>query len=86
MQPRGHIEPLPEIQEGKEYVRNVELIGKMLNHHSEFQEAMNRKIKIVSNGEKINSAAMNPVMIEKVADVIRQLDEANSPNNDYKTN
>ena len=47
---------------------------------------MNRKIRIVSNGEKITQAAMNPVMIEKVADVIRQLDEANSPSNDFKTN
>ena len=86
IQPRGYIEPLPQIPEGREYSRNVELIGKMLNHHSEFQEAMNRKIRIVSNGEKITQAAMNPVMIEKVADVIRQLDEANSPSNDFKTN
>ena len=58
----------------------------MLDHHMEFNEAMNRKIKIVANGEKISTAAMNPVMIEKVADVIRQIDEANSPNNDFVTN
>ena len=32
---------------------------------------MNRKIKIASSGEKITTAAMNPVMAEKVADVIR---------------
>jgi len=40
---------------------------------------MNRKINIVASGEKISSAAMNPVMLEKVADVIRQLDDQNSP-------
>ena len=54
----------------------MELIGKMLNHHTEFQEAMNRKIHIVSKGEKINTSSMNPVMAGKVADAIRQLDHA----------
>ena len=72
--PRGHKEPLPDIHSGTEYTRNVELIGKMLNHHTEFQEAMNRKIHIVSKGEKISTSSMNPVMAGKVADAIRQLD------------
>ena len=72
--PRGYKEPLPDIHSGTEYTRNVELIGKMLNHHSEFQEAMNRKIHIVSKGEKISTSSMNPVMAGKVADAIRQLD------------
>ena len=76
MSPRGFKEPLPDINEGTEYTRNVELIGKMLNHHTEFQEAMNRKIHIVSKGEKINTSSMNPVMAGKVADAIRQLDHA----------
>jgi hypothetical protein len=49
----------------------------MLNLHDEFNESLNRKIKIVARGEKITSQAMNPVMIKKVADVIRQLDDAN---------
>ena len=33
---RARDEPLPEIVEGSEYTRNVEIIGKMLNHHTEF--------------------------------------------------
>lgn len=39
---------------------------------------MNRKISIVGQGEVITTAAMNPVMAEKVADVIRQIDDQNS--------
>ena len=78
--PRGHTEPLPDVGSGTEYTRNVELIGKMLNHHTEFQEAMNRKIHIVSKGEKISTSSMNPVMAGKVADAIRQLDHAHSQN------
>lgn len=46
----------------------------MLNNHQEFQDAMNRKVKIVAQGEKITVAAMNPIMTEKVADVIRNMD------------
>ena len=46
----------------------------MLNLHDEFTDSLNRKIKIVARGEKITNAAMNPVMVKKVADVIRQLD------------
>lgn len=42
----------------------------MLQHHAEFQEAMNRKVQIVAQGEEINTASMNPVMMAKVADVI----------------
>ena len=86
VKPRDDKSPLPEIQEGAEYKQNVQLIGKMLNHHQEFQEAMNRKINIVASGEKINTAAMNPVMLEKVADVIRQLDDQNSPNQNFVAN
>ena len=41
---RAYDEPLPDIVEGSQYTRNVEIIGKMLNHHAEFQEAMNRKV------------------------------------------
>ena len=55
----------------EQHTRNVEIISKILNQHDEFQESMNRKVHIVSKGEKINSAAMNPVMAVKVADVIR---------------
>lgn len=84
--PRGHTEPLPDVQSGSEYTRNVELIGKMLNHHTEFQEAMNRKIHIVSKGEKISTSSMNPVMAGKVADAIRQLDQAHSQNQSFVTN
>ena len=39
---------------------------------------MNRKVHIVAHGEKITTAAMNPVMAEKVAGVIRQLDASSS--------
>lgn len=46
----------------------------MLNLHDEFTDSLNRKIKIAARGEKITNAAMNPVMVKKVADVIRQLD------------
>ena len=77
---RAYNEPLPEIVEGSQYTRNVEIIGKMLQHHAEFQEAMNRKVQIVAQGEEINTASMNPVMMAKVADVITQIDEVNSPN------
>jgi len=68
------------------FVQNVRLIGKMLNHHDEFQEAMNRKIKIVAAGEKITTAAMNPVMQEKVTEVIRQIDEQNSKSFNFGAN
>ena len=47
---------------------------------------MNRKIKIVSEGEKITTAAMNPVMEEKVADVIRQIDDQNSKSFNFAAN
>ena len=46
---------------------------------------MNRKVNIVANGEEINTASMNPVMVAKVADVISQLDEINSPNQNFVT-
>ena len=39
---------------------------------------MNRKVHIVANGEKVTTAALNPVMAEKVAGVIRQLDNQSS--------
>ena len=41
---------------------------------------MNRKVQIVANGDEINTASMNPVMMAKVADVITQIDEVSSPN------
>ena len=77
---RARGEPLPEIVEGSQYTRNVEIIAKMLQHHAEFQESMNRKVQIVANGDEINTASMNPVMMAKVADVITQIDEVSSPN------
>ena len=52
----------------------MKIISKMLNLHDEFTDSLNRKIKIAARGEKITNAAMNPVMVKKVADVIRQLD------------
>lgn len=47
---------------------------------------MNRKVQIVANGDEINTASMNPVMVAKVADVIQQLDEVNSPNTNIVVN
>ena len=47
---------------------------------------MNRKIRIVAAGEKVTSAAMNPVMAEKVADCIRQIDVQNSKTFNYQAN
>jgi len=47
---------------------------------------MNRKVHIVSQGEEITTAAMNPVMAEKVTDVIRQLDNATSAKLNFTSN
>ena len=47
---------------------------------------MNRKVNIVANGEEINTASMNPVMVAKVADVISQMDDVSSPNQNFVTN
>jgi len=75
--PRTGRKPLPEVPEGVEYAQNVKIIGKMLNVHDEFTESLNRKIRIVARGDKITNQAMNPVILEKVDDVIRQLDKVN---------
>lgn len=58
----------------------------MLNAHDEFQDTMNRKVRLVANGEKITSTAMNPVMAEKVTEVIRQIDESNGMTQNFNAN
>lgn len=68
---RDYNDQLPEVQEGEEYSRNVEIISKMLLLHDEYNESMMRKMSIVAKGEKITIQAMNPIMHEKVADVMR---------------
>ena len=77
---------MPDIEEGSEYTRNVQIISKLLNHHDEFQEAMNRRVQIAASGKKIDQSMMNPVMAEKVQEVIKQLDEANMQSQTYIAN
>ena len=48
----------------------------MLNGHDEFAEHNKRKLKALEEGKPIDQRQkLNPVLSEKVADVIRQLDK-----------
>ena len=52
----------------------------MLNNHDEFTAATKRKLKALEDGKQYNERELNPILTEKVAAVIRQLDKDSSKN------
>ena len=73
------MEPMDKVDEGTEYSKNVEILQKMLINHDEFAAHTQRKLKALEEGN-FSKKMLNPVLTEKIADVIRQLDKDSSRN------
>ena len=67
---------MDRVDEGQEYSKNVQILQQLLINHDEFAEHNKRKLKALEEGKPIDGRQkLNPVLSEKVADVIRQLDK-----------
>ena len=62
---------MDRVDEGTEYYKNVEILQGMLLNHDEFEAHAKRKIKALEQGGEFKKTDLNPILTEKVAEVIR---------------